>query len=754
MKPDSHTKILGLVILLSLIFQANITHSQAVNDFGFKEKHSIIVCKKDGTVYKQGWAGGLNNVQIQSIRLNDDTFEDLIVFDRHGNRLLSYINDGIEGEISYTYAPEYESCFPDITNWMILRDFNCDGKKDLFTHTTGGILLYKNTGIDRPKFTLEVEPYITSLQGAYPTNILVTDVDYPIIEDMDNDGDLDIIVFFGLGSFMEYHQNMSVEKYMHCDSAIYEKTSNCWGNFAESDESNELILNACSGSMIIQPKEGEKHTGSTMMSLDINGDQAMDLILGDIDYPTLVQLINGGTSEQADMISYNWNFPTAEHPVNLFSFPLATAIDINNDQKQDIIVSPFDPSQNTPKSQNYNNIWLYECISSENNTQFKFIDSAFLQSEMIDLGSGAMPCLYDYDQDGLTDLFASNYGMWDTSYYDQGILRTKYISSIALYRNIGTTKTPEFILITDDLGDLSKKGYRNLHLSIASINQDEYADIIIGTESGNLMLGILNNEDPQNPSLEIVNDNYLSIESSYVTPQFFDLNNDGLFDIVTGDRTGNLHYFKNTGSAQLAEYSYITNQLGGVDVTDTDLSYFGYSIPFFYRKNNETVLLVGSEYGHIYYYKDIDSDPEYGTYTLENSNLLSIDKGSRSSICLSNLNNDEYPEMIYGNYSGGLHYFEGSKPSSVGFPEPKQTSNSIRMHPNPANENIQIVLNENINTPLIYEIRNTTGLCIQKGRLMSKTNQIAIDKLNPGVYFIAISNKSERIASKKLIVVK
>jgi hypothetical protein len=48
---------------------------------------------------------------------------------------------------------------------------------------------------------------------------LVTNVDYPAIFDIDNDGDLDILTFWGLGSFMELHQNMSVETLemlIHC----------------------------------------------------------------------------------------------------------------------------------------------------------------------------------------------------------------------------------------------------------------------------------------------------------------------------------------------------------------------------------------------------------------------------------------------------------------------------------------------------------------------------------------------------------
>ncbi len=43
-------------------------------------------------------------------------------------------------------APDYESLFPsDVLNWILLRDFNCDGQKDIFTGDIFGMKVYKNT---------------------------------------------------------------------------------------------------------------------------------------------------------------------------------------------------------------------------------------------------------------------------------------------------------------------------------------------------------------------------------------------------------------------------------------------------------------------------------------------------------------------------------------------------------------------------------------------------------------------------------
>jgi len=52
---------------------------------------------------------------------------------------------------------------------------------------------------------------------------------YPAMADIDNDGDLDLLTFFGLGSYVEYHKNLSVEKYGTCDSLDFILTDKCWG---------------------------------------------------------------------------------------------------------------------------------------------------------------------------------------------------------------------------------------------------------------------------------------------------------------------------------------------------------------------------------------------------------------------------------------------------------------------------------------------------------------------------------------------
>jgi hypothetical protein len=39
----------------------------------------------------------------------------------------------------WQYAPDYEWAFPtDLNGWVLLRDYDCDGRPDLFTFASGG----------------------------------------------------------------------------------------------------------------------------------------------------------------------------------------------------------------------------------------------------------------------------------------------------------------------------------------------------------------------------------------------------------------------------------------------------------------------------------------------------------------------------------------------------------------------------------------------------------------------------------------
>ena len=76
--------------------------------------------------------GGLNSPQLSAVDLNNDGLQDLYVFDRVGFVSRCFLNRGAPGQPDYIWAPEYESRFPPLRQWVLLRDFNRDGAMDIF----------------------------------------------------------------------------------------------------------------------------------------------------------------------------------------------------------------------------------------------------------------------------------------------------------------------------------------------------------------------------------------------------------------------------------------------------------------------------------------------------------------------------------------------------------------------------------------------------------------------------------------------
>ncbi|MDZ7740216.1 MAG: hypothetical protein U5Q03_00190 [Bacteroidota bacterium] len=114
------------------------------------------------------WAGGMNSCQYGEIDLDDDGLYDLVVFDRTGNRIMPFINIGIPDSIAYQYAPEYAFGFPALFDWVIFRDYDQDGKMDIFTYAKGlaGMLVFRNVSSGGElKFKQMVDPFLTSFQG-------------------------------------------------------------------------------------------------------------------------------------------------------------------------------------------------------------------------------------------------------------------------------------------------------------------------------------------------------------------------------------------------------------------------------------------------------------------------------------------------------------------------------------------------------------------------------------------------------------
>lgn len=721
------------------------------------------VLDQSGTTMAMPWAGGMNSIQFGSIDLNGDGVNDLVAFDRQGNRLMCFLNKGEAGKIQYTYAPEYAQYFPPIYSWVKFRDYDHDGKTDLFTYSPGwaGILVFKNVSKGSTVgFKQMVHPYLTTLTNGGRVNLYVTYADYPGIVDLEGDGDLDILSFWGLGSFVELHKNRSMDDYGTPDSLDFQKTEYCWGHFAESDESNALYLDSCvsnsyknspSSQQITQKK---RHTGSTFLMLDLNADSIQDLLLGDVDYPGLVALYNGGTRQTAHITSFDTLFPDSNEVLRLYSMPAAAYIDVNNDGVKDLLVSPFDPGLYV--SQNKHSVWLYLNEGKNNLPKFRLQSKNFLQDQMIDAGSGAYPVFIDWDKDGKTDLMLGNYGFYQSSYYDHFILHSIYESRLCYYKNTGTQQQPQFTLVDSNFAQMAQYHYLALYPTFGDLNGDGTTDLLVGNAKGNLIF-MRNNGANQ---FVLADSNYLNIQTTgFSAPVLFDLDKDGLDDLIIGQKGGTLTYYHNNGTPQQPDFKWVTDSLGKINVTNFQLSYTGYSTPDFFRDSTGTTyLLVGSEEGKVYEYTGIDGrldqpfTPSHHFDSLFHIQIENKPAGIRTAVALADLNGNRKPELLLGNFSGGLEYFQTNDNPSGILPITPQSTNRIRLFPNPAKKQLQYQMTRKLKVDQI-KLFDYRGRCVYQEQLHRtiQSGSLSLPKLPHGIYLFVVNSRHQHYGASLLI---
>ena len=728
---------MGRHFLILLFFLPNLVFSQY--QFQFKNDVPLTI---NGSSTGLSWSGGLNSGQFQKLDLNGDGIEDLVIYHRMSQQVATFLTVNNE----YIFSPDFAALLPkEINEYLIIKDFDCDGLKDIFTSTPFGIKVFKNISTGAG---LQWELAAEVLQFDSGINIQVNSEDIPGIEDIDGDGDLDILTYrFTNSSTIDYYRNTSIENTNACGELTFTRDTRVWGDFEECSCNDIVFESRCitggtaNNDIEILAPEGIEHAGGkTILAIDMDNDGDMDLITSDESCETLYYMENVGDSQTARMTSFS-SFPDFD-PAAFYIFPSAFFDDFDFDGIKDLVISS-NSGENVLNSIDFtNNTKIYKNTGS--NTDIIFANAVpFLQDKMLDLGELTYPSLVDFDADGDQDLIVGNRGLVEAN---------NFIASLFLFENQGTQFEPNFILVNDDYLVLKSSEYRNIKPQFVDLDGDGDTDLSYQATTTNGQTSIfyrINSGGHDKPILLGNEQVMLNSQEEADQPFFYDVDNNGKVDLLLGKRLGALHLLENDGNLNFSEvtttYADLTDDFDRRNlvpsVTDID--------------NDGRSELITTDYsGEIRIHSGTlgrSFVPDSVSYELINNQHfdtpITSSNGLISPITFGDLLGTGKPLLIQGNNRGGLHLLENLSERGI--------NNSslpivLNLFPNPSS--VQFTIRTDVQATL--DIYSVTGQLVNSGISIAANINLEFNStgMAPGIYLVRAYNGNNKPTVKRLLI--
>jgi hypothetical protein len=728
-----------IIILFPLCVHAQFTY---VLDDG------IPVSDIDGNVLSMPWAGGLNAAHYNKMDLDLDGKDDLVLYDRMADKVLTFLTR----DNHYVPAPQFESAFPaEITNWLLLRDANCDGRKDIFTGDNLGIKVYINvTTGDRPEWEQYMfyagpgstgSPVLLTKGFSGKVNVQLQFDDLPAFVDADGDGDLDLfnVRFVGNGT-VEYHRNFGMERYGTCDSLDFERQTQAWGGVTECG----CGVFAFNGNPCPPSTGGrtEHAGGKSLLALDANGDSSIDLLLSEATCNNLYLLPNSGTLDNPK-ITTSSQFPPGR-PASFPIFPATFYEDLDFDGVKDLLAMPNIFTKVQLQTDLAHSNWFYKNNGTDTAPNFVFQQSDFLQSSMIDVGDNAVPAFIDYDGDGDFDMVVSQH----TS--------PAIPSTIALYENVGSAESPAFKLADNDLWGFSQLPFYNVKIQFADFTNDSRLDLVFTATSlqsgftrlyfvpgtGNGVIDVAGQTIQQSDVTIGLNENI------YVA----DVDRNGLADLLIGRTSGSLEYWRSRADGSL-----------GFDLSESNFLGYGPSV---LRQNlacsisdldgdGKTDLALGDQNGTLSIISNFREEGGASTAVSEivyNSITETYERhnlGGRLWPTAVNLYNSTRPALVVGNVLGGLSILRNDEGQEL----PNEPV--VHVYPNPVQRTNFTNKELTIRTdrPAFVQAFSTLGQVVttQQYMLGNEEYSFSVASLAAGVYILRFTIE-DKVVTRRVVV--
>ena len=272
-------------------------------------------------------------------------------------------------------------------------------------------------------------------------------------------------------------------------------------------------------------------------------------------------------------------------------------------------------------------------------------------------GSYTIPCVADWNGDGLPDLIVGYQPAW----------------KVAVYTNSGTLAQPVFTTLFNIQADgadiVMPPAYScgSPAPFVCDYDLDGRRDLLVGDGLSGKVWFYRNTNTDARPVLAAgtlvkLNGSDLSV-GSRATPYVCDWDGDGLSDLLSGDSSGNVHFFRNVGTAQNPVYANdVLLQAGGSALNFGQRSV----VRLFDWDGDGKKDLVGSGSDYVGWCRNI-SDNSIPVLAAKASlqapassgTLANIITGGRMRLEVVDWNHDGVADLLIGNWDGRVLLYEG-----------------------------------------------------------------------------------------------
>ena len=761
------------LLLASLAFSGMARAQSGSAAFGFESRATAKVVQGTDTL-RNAWAGGFNTPQFSTIDLNNDGQPDLFAFDHESSRCYTFLSVAAPAAPNgrrWQYAPQYESLFPtDLRGWALLRDYDCDGRPDLFTYINGGeIRVFRNALANgRPSFVLATNQIRFTGNFTGSANLTIGGYNLPAIQDVNGDGKLDIMTYdFISATFIEQYINNSPGT---CGSAlIFTLTTDHWGDVQSCGGCAEFKLTGQQCFTAARPT----HTGGhSLLLMDLDGDGDQDLLDGRDNCPELARLLNLGTTAVPVVTpaGISASFPSAATPARVAVFPAGYQFDANFDGKPDLVVASNMLNNVSDLVSMRNNVQLFTNSAATGAPVYTSQPGGFLQNDMIDVSEAAAPTFGDIDGDGLPDMLIGNRA-------DR--VNNVYRATLTYYRNAGTRARPVFRFVTSDYLGLAAQGLQSIKPVLVDLNRDGAVDLAYAAwDRGTNVLYYILNTAATGRLVAFNAANAISFKPRGATagagllpyskddmPCFTDVDNDGYVDLLIGTNEVRepgmaLRYFRNRGRGPLdSAFVLVNNDYGHIRTASGDRPANLSPAVADFDGDGRPDLLTADATGYLRLFSDYRTqsptlfsertDLQYNPLTaLYEPTRLGLGDYSHYGLAANDLNGDGAPELFVGTEAGGLLSYGTRNRTVTATRTEAARVLALSIYPNPATATATV----ETALPTRVTVFDLTGRVVQAANVAQRRHTLSLTGLAAGVYLVRAEGADGTAAVQRLLV--